>query len=185
MGREAYIVGGGNSAGQAAMHLSRYTGRVTLLVRRGSLGETMASYLVAQIEAAENVEVRPYTEVVGCSGDGLLESIDLRDVRSGRTTTVPAAALFILIGAEPHTEWLPPEIRRDDWGYLLTGPDLPADSWPLERAPLALETSLPGVFAAGDAREGSTKRVASAVGEGSAVIQQVHALMAPEFSGGR
>jgi thioredoxin reductase (NADPH) len=176
-GQEAYVVGGGNSAGQAAMHLSRYADRVTLLIRRGSLVETMSSYLRDQLEAADNIEVRPYTEVTGCAGDGVLESLTLRDSRSGRTETVPAAALFILIGAEPRTSWLPPDVRREDWDYVLTGPDLPAGSWPLERPPLPLETSLPGFFAVGDVRCGSTKRVASAVGEGSVVIQQVHELL--------
>jgi thioredoxin reductase (NADPH) len=176
-GREVYVVGGGNSAGQAAIHLSRYAGRVTLLVRRDSLVETMSSYLIDEIEAAGNIEVRPNAELTACSGVGVLETITLRDRASGHTEPVPAAAVFIQIGAEPYTAWLPPEIRRDAWGYLLTGRDLPAGSWPLERPPLMLETSVPGVFAAGDAREGSTKRVASAVGEGSVVIEQVHQLL--------
>jgi thioredoxin reductase (NADPH) len=176
-GQEVYVVGGGNSAGQAAIHLSRYAGHVTLLVRRGSLVETMSSYLIEEIEAANNIDVRPHAELTACSGDGVLESITLRDTVSGHTEAVPAAAVFIQIGAEPYTAWLPREIRRDAWGYLLTGRDLPAGSWPLERPPLMLETSLPRVFAAGDAREGSTKRVASAVGEGSVVIEQVHHLL--------
>ena len=176
-GQEVCVVGGGNSAGQAAIHLSRYAGRVTMLVRRGSLVETMSSYLIDQIEAAPNIDVRVNTELTACCGDGVLDTIMVHDRVSGHTETVPAAAVFIQIGAEPYTAWLPPEIRRDAWGYLLTGPDLPAGSWPLERPPLMLETSLPGVFAAGDAREGSTKRVASAVGEGSVVIEQVHQLL--------
>jgi thioredoxin reductase (NADPH) len=176
-GQEVYVVGGGNSAGQAAIHLSRYAGRVTLVVRRDSLVETMSSYLVDEIAAAGNIEVRPNAELAACSGDGVLETITLRDRVSGQTEAVPAAAVFIQIGAEPYTAWLPPEIRRDAWGYLLTGRDLSAESWPLERPPLMLETSVPGVFAAGDAREGSTKRVASAVGEGSVVIEQVHQLL--------
>jgi thioredoxin reductase (NADPH) len=175
--QDVFVVGGGNSAGQAAMHLSRYARRVTLLVRRGSLVETMSSYLIHQLGAADNIEVRHHVEVAGAGGDGSLESIVLRDCRSGDTETVPAAALFILIGTKPHTTWLPAEIRRDSWGYLLTGPDLPEGSWPLARPPLMLETSLPGVFAVGDARNGSTKRVASAVGEGSVVIEQVHRLV--------
>jgi thioredoxin reductase (NADPH) len=176
-GQEVYVVGGGNSAGQAAVHLSRYAGRVTILVRRSSLVETMSSYLIDEIEAADNIEVRPHTEVAGCSGDGFLEAIALRDCHSGLQETVPAAALFILIGAQPHTSWLPAAICRDKWGYLLSGADLPTGSWPLERPPLMLETSLPGVFAVGDARSGSTKRVASAVGDGSVVIEQVHQLI--------
>jgi thioredoxin reductase (NADPH) len=112
-----------------------------------------------------------------------MESLTLRDAVSGRTETVPAAALFVLIGAEPHTSWFPAAVRRDDWGYVLTGPDLPEGSWPLARSPLMFETSLPGVFAVGDAREGSTKRVASAVGEGSVVIEQVHNLFHTGLSG--
>ncbi len=175
-GQEVYVVGGGNSAGQAALHLGRYASRVTLVVRRESLAETMSSYLIDAIEAASNIELRPGSAICGCAGDGALEAVKLRDDGSGAEELLPAAALFILIGAEPHTAWLPPEISRDDWGYLLTGPELPAGSWPLERTPLMLETSVPGVFAVGDARNGSTKRVASAVGEGSVVIEQVHQL---------
>jgi thioredoxin reductase (NADPH) len=177
-GQEVYVVGGGNSAGQAALHLSRYAGRVTILIRRTSLVETMSSYLIDQIEAARNIDVRPNAELTTCSGEGVLETVALRDRVSGHTEVVPAAAIFIQIGAEPYTAWLPPEIRRDAWGYLLTGHDLPSGSWPLERPPLMLETSVPGVFAVGDARGGSTKRVASAVGEGSVVIEQVDHLFA-------
>jgi thioredoxin reductase (NADPH) len=176
-GQDVYVVGGGNSAGQAALHLSRYARQVTLVVRRQSLAETMSSYLIDEIAAAENIEVRPEAEVAGCSGDGLLEAVTLRDCASGESETLPAAALFVLIGAEPHTSWLPDAIHRDEWGYVLTGADLPDGSWPLERPPLMLETTLPGVFAVGDARHGSTKRVASAVGEGSVVIEQVHQLL--------
>jgi thioredoxin reductase (NADPH) len=176
-GQEVYVVGGGNSAGQAAVHLSRYAGRVTLLVRGESLARTMSSYLIDLIDAADNVEVRPHAEVAGCSGDSQIETLTVRDSRSGRTETLPSAALFVLIGAEPHTSWLPAAIRRDEWGYLLSGPDLPAGSWPLARAPLMLETSMPGVFAVGDVRNGAIKRVASAVGEGSVVIEQVHQLL--------
>ena len=182
-GQDVYVVGGGNSAGQAAVHLSRYAGRVTILIRRDSLVETMSSYLIEEIEAAENIEVRPFAEVTGCTGDGALESITLRDCASGQIETAPAAALFVLIGAEPHTSWFPPAIRRDDWGYVLTGADLPSGSWPLARSPLMFETSQPGIFAVGDAREGSTKRVASAVGEGSVVIEQVHHLFHTGLSG--
>jgi thioredoxin reductase (NADPH) len=177
-GQEVYVVGGGNSAGQAAVHLGRYAARVTILVRRASLAETMSSYLINEIEAAENIEVRPHTEVTGGAGEGALESVELRDCRTGDLETVPAAALFLMIGAQPHTEWLPETICRDERGYLLTGSDLPEGDWPLERPQLMLETSLPGVFAVGDARHGSTKRVASAVGEGSVVIEQVHQLLA-------
>ena len=184
-GQPVYVVGGGNSAGQAAVHLARYAARVTILVRRASLAETMSRYLINEIEAAENIEVRPHTEVIGGAGQGALKSVELRDCRSGREETVPAAALFLMIGAQPHTEWLPESICRDERGYLLTGSDLPEDDWPLERKQLMLETSLPGVFAVGDARHGSTKRVASAVGEGSVVIEQVHQLLASAESPSR
>jgi thioredoxin reductase (NADPH) len=184
-GQEVYVVGGGNSAGQAAVHLARYAARVTILVRRASLGETMSSYLINEIDAAENIEVRAHTEVIGGAGQGALKSVDLRDCRTGREETVPAAALFLMIGAQPHTEWLPESICRDERGYLLTGSDLPEENWPLERKQLMLETSLPGVFAVGDARHGSTKRVASAVGEGSVVIEQVHQLLASAESPSR
>jgi thioredoxin reductase (NADPH) len=177
-GQEVCVVGGGNSAGQAAVHLGRYAARVTILVRRASLAETMSSYLINEIEAAENIEVRPHTEVTGGTGEGALKAVELRDCRTGELETVPASALFLMIGAQPHTEWLPETICRDERGYLLTGSDLPEGDWPLARPQLMLETSLPGVFAVGDARHGSTKRVASAVGEGSVVIEQVHQLLA-------
>jgi thioredoxin reductase (NADPH) len=184
-GQEVYVVGGGNSAGQAAVHLGRYAARVTLLVRRASLRETMSRYLIDEIDAAENIEVRPHTEVTGGSGEGALKSVELRDCRTGDLETAPAAALFLMIGAQPHTEWLPETICRDERGYLLTGSELPEGDWPLERSQLMLETSMPGVFAVGDARHGSTKRVASAVGEGSVVIEQVHQLLASAESPGR
>jgi thioredoxin reductase (NADPH) len=177
-GQEVCVVGGGNSAGQAAVHLGRYAARVTILVRRASLAETMSSYLINEIEAAENIEVRPHTEVTGGTGEGALKAVELRDCRTGEVETVPASALFLMIGAQPYTEWLPETICRDERGYLLTGSDLPEGDWPLARPQLMLETSLPGVFAVGDARHGSTKRVASAVGEGSVVIEQVHQLLA-------
>jgi thioredoxin reductase (NADPH) len=184
-GQEVFVVGGGNSAGQAAVHLARYAARVTILVRRGSLTETMSRYLIHEIETAENIEVRFNSEITGGAGDGALEAVEVRDCRSGGVETVPAAALFLMIGAQPHTEWLPETISRDERGYLLTGSDLPEGEWPLERSRLMLETSMPGVFAVGDARHGSTKRVASAVGEGSVVIEQVHQLLASAESSGR
>jgi thioredoxin reductase (NADPH) len=174
-GRSAVIVGGGNSAGQAAMHLSRYAEQVTMVVRGSSLAESMSSYLRGEIDAAANVEVLLDTEVVDGEGEGRLEGLTLRHVPSGRTTSMKADALFILIGALPGTEWLPGEIRRDDWGYVLTGRDLAPEQCIREgHEPQMLETSVPGIFAVGDVRHDSVKRVASAVGEGSVVIHQVH-----------
>ncbi len=173
-GKEAYVVGGANSAGQAAMHLSRYARRVTLLVRGASLAKSMSSYLIKEIEATENVEVRHNTRVVDGGGEGRLERLVLEDRTSGLTETIPAAALFVFIGAEPHTEWLPEEILRDEKGFVVTGQDLPPQGWSPERPPMPLESSVPGVFVVGDVRHGSIKRVASAVGEGSIAIQMVH-----------
>lgn len=180
-GEDVFVVGGGNSAGQAAMYLARYARTVTLLVRGGSLAESMSSYLQDQIASA-GIAVRFGVEVVGGGGEGRLERIELRDRGSGRTWTERAAALFVLIGARPHTDWLPAEVERDRWGYLLTGTDVAtghaASRWPLERPPLGFETCVPGVFAVGDVRRRSIKRVASAVGEGSVVVQQVHEFLA-------
>ena len=174
-GEDVFVVGGGNSAGQAAMHLARFARRVTMVVRGGALAATMSRYLIDEIEAAANVEVLPRTEVVAAHGDARLERITLRDRADGTEHEVPAAALFVLIGARPHTDWLPGAIERDPLGYVQTGPDVhPYDRWPLGRPPQPFETSVPGVFAVGDVRNRSVKRVASAVGEGSVVIQQVH-----------
>ncbi|MDQ3933882.1 MAG: FAD-dependent oxidoreductase [Actinomycetota bacterium] len=178
-GREAYVVGGANSAGQAALHLARFARQVTLVVRADSVGAGMSHYLVREVEATPNIRVRTGAEVVGGGGDGRLEHLVLRD-GSGEETT-DADGLFVLIGARPHTGWLPDEIARDEHGFVLTGDDLPGGSgWALERRPLTLETTMPGVFAAGDVRHGSVKRVASAVGEGSIAIQSVHALFASD-----
>jgi thioredoxin reductase (NADPH) len=177
-GKDAYIAGGGNSAGQAALHLARYARRVTLVVRAPSLGTGMSHYLVTAVEATPNLEVRTNTAVVGGGGDGRLEHLVLRD-GSGREETLAADALFVLIGARPHVEWLPPAIARDAHGFLFTGADMPARDWPLDqRGPLPLETCMPGVLAVGDVRHGSVKRVASAVGEGAIAVQLVHTLFA-------
>jgi thioredoxin reductase (NADPH) len=176
-GKDAYIVGGANSAGQAALHLARYARQVTLVVRAQSLGAGMSDYLVKEVEAAPNVEVRVGCQVVGGGGDGRLQYLVLREGATGEDETVTADGLFVLIGARPQTDWLPAEIARDRHGFLLTSPDLPDDHrWPLKRRRLRLETSMPGVFAAGDVRHGSVKRVASAVGEGSIAIQLVRSL---------
>jgi thioredoxin reductase (NADPH) len=177
--REVFVVGGANSAGQAAVHLARYAAKVTMVVRGQSLADSMSEYLVKEITSTPNIAVRLNAVVTGGAGTGCLESLTLLDQASGVTKTVPAAAVFVLIGAEPRTQWLPNDIRRDRWGFVLTGTDLmagghPPDGWPLQRPPMLLESSLPGVFAVGDVRCGSVKRVASAVGEGSVAIRLIH-----------
>ena len=178
-GREVYVAGGGNSAGQAAVHLAKYAANVTVLVRSHSLATSMSEYLIREIGASPNVDVAFGTDVLGGEGRGRLEALTLRDVSTGAVRTVPAQALFVLIGGEPRTGWLPDEVVRDPWGFVVTGADLltdgrPPRAWPLERLPMLLETSLPGVFAAGDVRHRSVKRVASAVGDGAVAIQLVH-----------
>jgi thioredoxin reductase (NADPH) len=180
-GRDVYVLGGANSAGQAALHLARYARRVTLVARAPSLRVGMSEYLVQQVEDAPNVEVRLETEIVDGGGDGSLDHLVLRHRVGQADELVAAGGLFLTIGARPHTEWLPPEVRRDAQGFVLTGTDVGADDgWPLERRPFPLETSLPGVLAVGDVRHGSVKRVASAVGEGSVAIQILHALFHAE-----
>jgi thioredoxin reductase (NADPH) len=170
-----FVAGGGNSAGQAALHLAKWAGKVTVLVRAPSLAGTMSDYLIRQIAAAPNIDVCYRVEVADGTGNGHLESLVLADTVSGARRSVPADALFILIGAQPRTQWLGEAIARDRRGFILTGPDLPAGTrWPPGRPPLPLETSLPGVFAVGDVRRGSVNRVASAVGEGAATIPLVH-----------
>ena len=178
-GKDVYIVGGGNSAGQAALHFARYAERVTIVVRSESLEAGMSHYLIQAIEAAPNIDVKSATTVVGGGGEGRLQHLVLRDRDADQETTVPADALFILIGARPQTDWLPAELQRDQHGFLLTGDDL-EQGWTLDRAPLSLETSIPGVLAAGDVRHGSVKRVAAAVGEGSIAAQLVQKLFAEE-----
>ena len=174
--QDVFIVGAGNSAGQAAIYLAKSARSVTLLVRADNLAKSMSDYLVTEIEGTPRVHVRLQTEVAAARGDHRLTELVLRDRATGRDETVPAAALFVMIGATPHTDWLPGDVVRDRHGFILTGRDLPGK----DRAeagqpiPLPLETSLPGVFAAGDVRAGSVKRVASAVGEGSVAIPQVH-----------
>jgi thioredoxin reductase (NADPH) len=178
-GEEVYVVGGANSAGQAALHLARYAKRVTLVVRAASLGAGMSHYLVRAAEETPNVEVRTGTEVVDGGGDGWLDHLVLHDRASGVLEEVGAYALFLMIGARPHTEWLPPVVERDPDGFVMTGADLSADArQAFGRPPVPLETSVPRVLAAGDVRHGSVKRVASAVGEGSIAIRYVHQLLA-------
>ena len=177
-GREVYVVGGANSAGQAVLHLARYAKRVTLVVRAGSLRAGMSDYLISQIEATDNIEVRLGAEVVDGGGEGQLEWLEINDRETGERARVDAAALFLLIGAQPYTDWLPPEIERDQQGFVLTGANVSPPAWSLDRPAFDLETSVPGVFAAGDVRHGSVKRVASAVGEGSIAVQLIHQLFA-------
>jgi thioredoxin reductase (NADPH) len=175
-GGHVYVVGGGNSAGQAAVHLSRFADRVTMVVRAATLASSMSQYLRNEIDAIPCIDVRLSTEVVDGAGEDRLEQLTLQS--GGTTASVPADALFLLIGARPHTEWLPAAVARDGQGFVVTGVDVAGDraatGWRLERPPLMFETSVPGVFAVGDVRAQSVKRVASAVGEGSVVIQQVH-----------
>jgi thioredoxin reductase (NADPH) len=178
-GEEVYIVGGANSAGQAAMHFSRYARRVVMLVRGGSLSKTMSQYLIDQIGRTGNIAVEPRTEVVEVFGEGRLEAIAIHCSQSGQTEKVAATSLFVFIGAEPCTDWLAGVVERDARGFLLTGNDLlkqgkRARGWTLERDPYLLETSVPGIFAVGDVRCGSVKRVASGVGEGSIAVQFIH-----------
>ncbi|MEO6087440.1 MAG: FAD-dependent oxidoreductase, partial [Umezawaea sp.] len=178
-GQDVYLVGGANSAGQAAMYFSRHARRVVLVVRGNSLDSSMSRYLIDQIAAVPNIEVRTCTEVVGGTGDDHLETLTLLHTATGEKTTVEASWLFAFIGAAPRTDWLEGTLSRDDRGFLLAGPDLTADGrspdgWGLDRPPYHLETSVPGVFVAGDVRAESVKRVASAVGEGAMAVTLVH-----------
>jgi thioredoxin reductase len=180
-GKNVFIAGSGNSAGQAALHLARWARKVTILVRAPSLAASMSDYLIRQIGAAPNVDVCYQAQVADGTGTGTghLQSLVLQDSDSGQRRTVPADALFVLIGAQPRTEWLGQAVARDRSGFIRTGPGLPAGTrWAAARPPLPLETSLPGVFAAGDVRRESVKRVASAVGEGAATIPLVHRYLA-------
>jgi thioredoxin reductase (NADPH) len=188
-GKDVFVVGGGNSAGQSALYLARYARRVTLLVRGGGLARSMSEYLIREIRASSRIIVRLRTEVTGGHGDGRLDGLTLCDGRSGSTREVRADALFVLIGGEPRTRWLPPAIQLE-CGYIRTGRDVRRDGpaasrWVLGRAPLALETSVPGVFAAGDARYRSIKRVASAVGDGATAVRLCHEYLRTEQDGQR
>ena len=175
---DVFIVGGANSAGQAAVYLARFARSVTMLVRGGSLELSMSYYLIQQIAGIENISVRTCTEVIEALGDGHLEQLTLRDLNTGATESVDAGQLFIFIGAAPRTGWLDGVVARDGHGFIVSGPDLNQaehrPGWPLDRSPYHLETSVPGVFAAGDVRSDSAKRVASAVGEGAMAVMLVH-----------
>ena len=175
--QDVYVVGGANSAGQAAVYLSRFAKSVTMLVRARSLEQSMSYYLVQQIAGIGNISVRTCSEVAEALGDGHLEQLTIRDLNTGETEIVDAGQLFIFIGAAPRTAWLDGVVARDDHGFVLAGPDLAEKDqggWPLDRPPYHLETSVPGVFAAGDVRAESAKRVASAVGEGAMAVMLVH-----------
>lgn len=178
--QHVFIVGGANSAGQAAVHFAKYAARVTILVRAGSLDASMSRYLIDEIDRTPNIEVRVRTTVVRLDGEEHLERLTLHDAETGKDTEVPARFMFTFIGARPHTDWLSGVVERDEYGFVLTGSDLisnggelPAE-WSLERAPYPLETSVPGVFAAGDVRAHSVKRVASGVGEGAMAVSLIH-----------
>ncbi|HEX8971296.1 FAD-dependent oxidoreductase [Oryzihumus sp.] len=178
-GLHAVVVGGGNSAGQAALHLQRYAAHVTLVVRSAALTDGMSAYLTGEIESSARITVRTNAEVVGGGGAGWLQEVRIADRASGEVETIRADGLFVMIGAEPRTDWLPQQVARDRRGFVLCGADaLAAGAWPLERPPLPYETGLPGFFAVGDVRAGSVKRVANAVGEGSVVVSQLHEYLA-------
>ena len=174
-GSRACVVGGGNSAGQAALYLAQFAKSVTVIVRSGSLAASMSSYLIKAIERTSNIELRYHTEIIGGGGEGHLEWIEVRDRATGDVERLDTAALFVLIGADAHTDWLPPSIQRDAWGYVATGGDCQCNTaHPGGRPPMLFETTMPGVFAVGDVRRGATKRVASAAGEGAVCIRFVH-----------
>jgi thioredoxin reductase (NADPH) len=177
------VIGGGNSAGQSALHLARFAREVHLVVRRPGLRDTMSHYLVDQIASTPNIHLRPCTVLTRVEGDGHLERVTLQSTDSGERLVEPAAAVFIFIGTRPHTDWLPGDVLRDQKGFVLTGRDAAAHpafgrTWKVPREPLVLETSVPGVFAAGDVRSGAMNRVAAAVGEGSMVVRLVHEYLA-------
>ena len=171
-----YVVGGANSAGQAAVYLARFARSVTMLVRARGLEQSMSYYLIQQIAGIPNITVRVCTEVAEAHGDDHLEQLTLRDLATGKTEIVDAGQLFIFIGAAPRTAWLDGVLARDQHGFVLAGPDFAQEEtgWPLDRPPYHLETSVPGVFVAGDVRSESAKRVASAVGEGAMAVMFVH-----------
>ncbi|MEM9009020.1 MAG: FAD-dependent oxidoreductase, partial [Cyanobacteria bacterium P01_F01_bin.86] len=172
---DVYIVGGANSAGQAAMYFAKYARKVTMLVRGESLAKSMSQYLINQIAGVDNIEVRPFHSVIEAQGSDRLEKIRVKDSWTDTVTSFETSALFIFIGATPSTSWLDGLVYRDQRGFICTGPDVPQTiPWALERDRFLLETSVPGIFAVGDVRHGSVKRVASSVGEGSICVQFVH-----------
>jgi thioredoxin reductase (NADPH) len=178
-GETIYVVGGANSAGQAAMNFAKYAEQVVMAVRGASLASTMSQYLIDQIKETPNIQVWANASVVEAHGDTRLEEISVLCSDTNKVERVPASSMFIFIGAQPRTDWLGTLVERDERGFLLTGPDLIRDGqrpkgWPLDRDPFLLETNVPGLFAVGDVRHGSVKRVASGVGEGSVAVQFIH-----------
>jgi thioredoxin reductase (NADPH) len=178
-GSDVVVVGGGNSAGQAAVHLARFARSVTIAVRRPSLEETMSRYLIEEMSYNPRITVATCTTVVGGGGDARLEWLTMEDSRTGERSRREAQGLFLLLGAAPHCDWLPPSVARDENGFVLTGRDVPKDQWVDGLPPENLATTVPGVFAAGDIRAGSMKRVAAASGEGASVVPLVHEYLAP------
>ncbi len=181
--KQVYVVGGGNSAGQAAMYLSTFAKNVYILIRRDSLVSSMSSYLIDQIDKTENIELKPFTEVTEACGEGKLQKLVLSDTKSGQLNEVEADGLFIFIGARPYTDWIKSDIIKNEKGFLETGKELSryeefSKVWQLDRQPFLLETCNPGIFAAGDVRAGAMNRVASAVGEGAMSIKYVHEYLA-------
>jgi thioredoxin reductase (NADPH) len=179
---EVIVVGGGNSAGQAAIFLAQSSAKVHLFVRSQKLSDSMSQYLIGRIEAHPRIQIHYRTRITGLGGAGHLEHVDWRDDGLGETRSSPIRHVFVMAGAAPRTEWLEDSFVLDNRGFIVTGPDLASfdgeDQWPLKRPPLMLETSVPGIFAVGDTRAGSIKRVASAVGEGSMAVHLVHRYLA-------
>lgn len=178
VGKRVCVVGGGNSAGQAAVHMAKFAEHVTIAVRRTSLEETMSAYLIRELEAIPNVTIRSLTRVVDGGGDGALEWLDFEHIDTGEVERHTIEGLFCLLGAEPDCSWLPSGVALDEKGYILTGRDVPYEAWTRGRPPANLETTVPGIFAVGDVRSGSMKRVASAAGEGASVLPLIHAHLA-------
>jgi thioredoxin reductase (NADPH) len=178
-GQDVIVVGGGNSAGQCAIYLSKFAKSVTIMVRRDGLEATMSQYLVDEIRFNPRIEVHANAEICEAGGDGQLEWVDVRDTTTGGITRRGVGALFLLLGAEPHCDWLPGDVARDSHGFVLTGRDVAPDAWVDGIPPANLATTVPGIFAAGDIRSGSMKRVASASGEGASVVPLVHAYLDP------
>jgi thioredoxin reductase (NADPH) len=178
-GADVFVVGGGNSAGQAAIHLARFARSVTILVRRPDLSATMSSYLIGEIQFNPRLSVEGCRQVVDGGGEGRLEWIEVEDTTTGRRERRQAGGLFLLLGATAHCDWVPHEVARDPNGFVLTGRDVPSAAWRDGLPPENLETTVPGIFAVGDIRAGSMKRVASASGEGASVVPLVHSWLEP------